>query len=429
MKNDKLYICYIMAVIIICVMAVRASAQIVESPSSYLHKTKIGLVDEFMKRFNSVELHPDITPDDDIAKLNNMRMMFDIEYLMAKGDSAIGEVDNFINTAIYNNVRLNYNDSTWYAKAHCNGSLNKKPVEFTLTLKVQPRGEDMYKWVISDVEGDCFDVTPKKPSQHHIIQPDDHETKFISLSRMTNEQPFNVVEFMNDKFNYSLASVFAYLVYSNQLKINYVDKLEMIFTQVPGYIFKIDYFERDTSNSGWLISDLKYIGNSLIQAGDSHVVVHEDSSTILKGDITEKRVRELISMIDNYLFILTKVKDEETLNFYQIKLASLMIPEAVVKIEETGESLKVEDLCKRLLDVDNESIALKAITVPAIPSEMPDEKDIITLATKSKLVSLGDNTQTESSQILQLVKESTEDGDEWMPVFGNLIISLSISND
>ena len=112
----------------------------------------------------------------------------------------------------------------------------------------------MFKWVITNATGSIFDAKPKNKNANIMLYPDDHETNFISLHRMTNEQPYNVVRFMEKSFDYDTASVFAYLVHNGQLKINYVDDLEFVFTQVPGYIFHIRYFQREKSNAGWLIS-------------------------------------------------------------------------------------------------------------------------------------------------------------------------------
>ena len=41
------------------------------------------------------------------------------------------------------------------------------------------------------------------------------------------------------------------------LKIKHVEQLEFIFTQVPGYMFTVKYFERDKGNAGWLISSFR----------------------------------------------------------------------------------------------------------------------------------------------------------------------------
>ena len=54
-----------------------------------------------------------------------------------------------------------------------------------------------------------------------MLSPDDHETNFISLSRMTQEQPYNIKIFMSKEHEYDETSVFMYLVRTKRLKINF----------------------------------------------------------------------------------------------------------------------------------------------------------------------------------------------------------------
>ena len=50
-------------------------------------------------------------------------------------------------------------------------------------------------------------------------------------------------------------SVFLSDVYNGLLDIDYVKDLQFIFYQVPNYVFRIKFIERETNNTGWLITD------------------------------------------------------------------------------------------------------------------------------------------------------------------------------
>ena len=162
---------------------------------------------------------------------------------------------------IKENIQLHYEDSTWAAVAHCAGSLNGQPKKFNLYLTVEKHKGNSYKWVINRAEGSMFNVKADNKEKGSFLSPDDHETNFMSLSHMTIEQPQNVGKFMRKRFEYDPTSVFAYLVHSKKLRIDHVENLEFVFTQVPGYIFHIQYFEREKSNVGWLISSFKTISD------------------------------------------------------------------------------------------------------------------------------------------------------------------------
>ncbi len=240
--------------ILIILMPVKSMSQTIDGLNNYIQNTRVGLVDEFIDRFNGKISHPDIPSTQPGSKKTNLMMLFDLAQFKSKNDPLYKEAEKMVDIVIRNNVKIKYADATWTALAHCNGTLHGKTVKFDLYLTVESRGKDMYKWVIANAKGSLFDTTPKNKTGNIMLYPDDHETNFISLHRMTSEQSFNVVRFMEKNFDYDTASVFAYLVHFGQLKINFVDDLEFIFTQVPGYLFHIRYFQREKNNAGWLIS-------------------------------------------------------------------------------------------------------------------------------------------------------------------------------
>lgn len=223
--------------------------------NNYVQSARVGLVDEFFERFNGHATHPDIPQSKPDSRKQNLLMLFDLGQFKSKTDPHFAEAAEMVDTIISHDTKINYSDSTWYAVAHCQGTMDGKPVKFALNLKVQHRRKSMYKWVIAQAVGKIFDITPRNDFEGIMLYPDDHETNFMSLGRMTKEQPFNIADFMCRDFSYDATSVFAYLVYANRLKISYVEDLEFVLAQVPGYTFHLRYFEREKNNAGWLISN------------------------------------------------------------------------------------------------------------------------------------------------------------------------------
>ena len=237
--NIRLLLCFIS----VFIWKTEISSQILEPPT-YIQKAKIGLVDEFIKRFNGQEYHPDVSLSKFSHRRDNLLYLFNASKSIEKKDSVLNEIVSFIDVILQDSTPLKYSDQNWFGVATCKGVLFGKTVTFDLYLSVQRRGDDMYKWVIAKADGRCFDIDPKNKSEKIMLSPDSHETKFISLRRMTLEQPFNVSLFMTNEFCYDQTSAFAYLVKTGQLKIDHVDNLEFVFTQVPGYLFYIKYFEK-----------------------------------------------------------------------------------------------------------------------------------------------------------------------------------------
>ena len=232
-----------------------ANAQIMSNQlNKGLYDSRIKLVDEFFDRFNGKEGHPDISKKDKDYRKKNLMFVFNGKMFKSKEDEKYKELQNFIDTVIANKTNINYSDTTWFAKAICHGKLKGKEVDFTLYLNVEHRKEDMYKWVIAKAEGDVFKLKPSLKSDKIMLMPDDHETNFMSLHRITTEKDDLISCYMQRNYPLDETSVFLSDVYNGLLDIEYVKDLQFVFHQVPGYVFRIKFIERDTNNTGWLIT-------------------------------------------------------------------------------------------------------------------------------------------------------------------------------
>lgn len=220
-----------------------------------LYDSRIKLVDEFFDRFNGKEGHPDISRKDKDYRKKNLMFVFNGRMFKSKEDAKFKELQNFINTVIEMNISINYSDTTWFAKAVCHGKLKGKEVDFTLYLNVEHRKEDMYKWVIAKAEGDVFKLKPSLKSEKIMLMPDDHETNFMSLHRITTEKDDLISCYIQKNYPLDETSVFLSDVYNGLLDIDYVKDLQFIFYQVPNYVFRIKFIERETNNTGWLITN------------------------------------------------------------------------------------------------------------------------------------------------------------------------------
>lgn len=226
-----------------------------------LYKTKVKLVDEFFDRFNGKELRPDIKTDSEDAKLKNLLVLFNGKMFKSMEDSAFVEARTFAEKVIQDSIILHYQDSTWIAKASCHGKLKGKAVDFILYMNVENRRGNMYKWVIAKVEGSIFHLTPSLQKESIMLMPDDHETNFMSLHRITTEKDDYILNYKQKYFNVDPTTVFYAYVYAGVLDIEYVKPLEFVFYQVPGYKFTISHFERENYNAGWLINSLEKVSD------------------------------------------------------------------------------------------------------------------------------------------------------------------------
>jgi hypothetical protein len=433
--------------------------------NNYVQKVRIGLVDEFFARFNGNEIHPDLPRNKANSRKSNLMMLYNLSQFTSKNDSRFKDASDMMDVVLNKSTKIHYSDSTWAALAHCIGVLDGKTVNFDLYLTVQHRKNNMYKWVIDRADGKIFSTPSCNQNESNMLYPDDHETNFMSLKRMTDEQPMNVANFMGKEFQYDKTSIFTYLVYSKRLKIDHVDNLEFIFTQIPGYIFHVNYFERERNNAGWLISKfykatdinkfsfLKTLyGSSISKDKQDNISVaspqnaQQDSiEEIRKKKIDYKnmfyrRTDERMGQIVDYLMFIQQNDTLRSHSLYNGKIANIFVPGTKVIVKDKSKNVImtkcIEEFCKMLINRTTICVRVDSVCLPIWDDKIDElSSDISEYSLQSDMqpflpYAIRINKMKQKSvQKLVVEKEITEDGIEWIPKFGDMIVTIVSIND
>lgn len=291
-------------------------AQIFNMLDEDVYRGRVKLVSEFISRFNGEETNPLIDNTAPDKEKINLCQLFDIDMILKDRTSHEKDAFELIDSIMTNNVKLHYNDCDWFAKVTCVGTFKGKEINFKLYLTVEPRGNDMYKWVISGVEGKIFNLESSRISDKIMLLPNEHESNFMRLNSITEEKD-DYITLYSSKYNPTNAlSVFNTLVYYGYLNIEYVSNIEYCFLQVPGYIFTIKEFDRESSNTGWLITEWNKISqtgknillNNLYNYKYDEVIssrANTSNSDVKSEHISEEvaidMINKFISSINEYL--------------------------------------------------------------------------------------------------------------------------------
>lgn len=170
-------------------------------------------------------------------------------------------------------VFLNYSDKYWFAKLNCKVIYKGKPQNLNLILKVESLENNAYHWSVVSATSLFLNALPFSEKEAKIIVNDslnsNSKTKFF-LSPVSHGVDFiNIEKFFESKkqlndFVYTghrtqELNKLLYLIRSNQIKFLQTNSISYYMFQISGWIVKLNYFNRNSKNSGWLIDSLEKV--------------------------------------------------------------------------------------------------------------------------------------------------------------------------
>ncbi|MDA3824150.1 MAG: hypothetical protein PF450_16275 [Bacteroidales bacterium] len=166
---------------------------------------------------------------------------------------------SFVSNVVDEDLYMTSSSENIYASASATGFYGKKAVHFNIILQQEIVGKDMLKWVVCDIEADFLDFLLKDTINLRFLPPSSDELDFIELRRALNDVDY-LDQYANRDYTYDPLSVFFYLLNNNELKIETVPEVNYRILDIPGWDIELTDFNRNSKNSGWLISDLKVQG-------------------------------------------------------------------------------------------------------------------------------------------------------------------------
>lgn len=246
---------------------IQAGAQTIESNTNRekLFAFEVKHIDEFMERFNyekSSLIVSYVKTNFPAITINHQALLSSLFNKQNTNWDQPG-IQNFAHyiTGTEPPVYLDFYSNQWYAEALCKFLYRGKPIHVSLVLRIQVDSNGGAKWVISSAQSKSIlpsQLPARQPAGQgiHFLNPMSHATNFMSLSTALHDKE-HISDYLDSGFvAFPVSRAFLELIYSNQLKYQYVSKITYHFLQIEGWIFSVDYFKRSSVNSGWLISNL-----------------------------------------------------------------------------------------------------------------------------------------------------------------------------
>ncbi|MBN2616208.1 MAG: hypothetical protein JXR71_11000 [Bacteroidales bacterium] len=237
-------------------------------PERYLY-TMNKQVNQFVHRFNMEEdpMGRPLEPTDKRYHNNALRkkvlpLLFDMQNPRTSGKLQKYFIDDVTNPK--HPVFLNFLDKNWYAEVSATFKDEKgEDVNLILFLTVEKEGLGS-KWIISNVyDTDLKALFPRETEAGHMkyfLHPQSHEIDFMNLNKALDD-PEHIEYYAATDYHPDYLTLFFYLMKKGKLHFEQINSVKFHFLQIKNWYFELKYFNRDSENSGWLISDLKYISD------------------------------------------------------------------------------------------------------------------------------------------------------------------------
>jgi hypothetical protein len=223
---------------------------------------------QFMGRFNNEEdVYGNLYPEENtelrpqrqkvLATLFNQALLADTTFRR--------EANEFINMIAMSSKTLNFYDKDWYSTVECKIIYKSQPKRLILTLINEGDYSSGSKWVITGAKADFLQVSQEKQEDRpNIIPPSNHELNFLDLIRVFNSDYTNINDYVDKDYQPCNLDMLFSAIRNGEIKMQAVTKTTYHFLQIPGWIFTVDFYNRASGNSGWLISSLQKAGSEEI---------------------------------------------------------------------------------------------------------------------------------------------------------------------
>jgi hypothetical protein len=164
-------------------------------------------------------------------------------------------------------LRLDFYHDNWFAEANCRFQFNASTIQVPIILRIRTNNNGGAKWVIAAIKPSPLQqdavvteiVTSKNKNKNNFINPESHTNNFIELQKVFEDKE-NLTDYLDANFfDRKNSNVFYNAVLKNKLNFITVRDIKYHYLQITGWIFTVEYFPRESLNSGWLISSMKQV--------------------------------------------------------------------------------------------------------------------------------------------------------------------------
>ena len=220
-------------------------------------------VNQFFRRFNAeedVKGKRTYTGDSTFRDVKSRKKYLNIIFNNDNPSMTMEEKNNFIEQVTNKKgpIYIDFHGKDWFSEVSASFYYKHEKVDIILYMKLEKQNGG-YKWVFSNVYfskfKDIFKHIGDTTNLKLFLHPLSHELDFMNIHKVF-EDPEKLDFYLDRYYHLDQLSLFVEEIKNGNLKFESVKEVKFHFLQVPGWYFEVSYFNRNSNNSGWLISNM-----------------------------------------------------------------------------------------------------------------------------------------------------------------------------
>jgi hypothetical protein len=240
------------------------SSKISKTPAPRDMILKVSQFGQFVKRFNYEEDfwgNPIAKPfSDKISRKDYLGLLFDNKDERLDSTSKIFSLpyeilkNEFVKNVTGKNYKINRASDSLYTLSVCEVTYKNKPGLTYLVMKQELINKGI-AWVITDVAADFIFDEDNNSSFEKFIPPTSNEVNYIHLKNLF-ERRDSLACYAYKGYTCNRLSIFFHLLHNGEIQFKFVKLVTYFIYDVPGWLIQVQEYNREGTNSGWLIKDI-----------------------------------------------------------------------------------------------------------------------------------------------------------------------------
>ncbi len=230
-----------------------------------LFNNSVAAPSEFRSRFNCETFNPRVDSSDQNSRWSNVFTLFNEEMFKTFDpgtDPEFSKAVDFVTLVADNKYQLDVADTNYFVVAHCSARYKGKAHDLDLWFAINNTKYGFPIWTMLKADAGFLRLTAADTVTQMYISSTAQDIDFMGLPNIVKNNAANIVNFASPSSGVDQLTVFLTLAASGQISIESVNRISLVFCQIPGYIFQVSRFVRDSLNSGWLIHKIDEVSDT-----------------------------------------------------------------------------------------------------------------------------------------------------------------------